>query len=323
MRFRILCLLALAVIGPPMTAFGQVVSWPTKSIRAIVPFAPGAAADTAGRAVLETLSKQLGQPIIIENRPGAGGTVGSDAVAHAKPDGYTILVHSNSHTVAGSVYNNLKYDPAQDLTGVAPLISMAQVFVTSSANGIPNLRALVDRAKAKPGSINYASAGSGSATHLGAERLRIAGGFTATHIPLKATSEALTEVLAGRVDYFLSPIGLVSPFVKSGKLTALALASAKRSSALPDVPTTSEAGLANAEYDGWIGMFVPAKTPRTIINRLNEETASALRAPEVRARLDVLVMSPMVMSQDEFAALLKHDFEMNATLVKAAGLRPN
>jgi tripartite-type tricarboxylate transporter receptor subunit TctC len=323
MRFPVIGLLVLIVAGLPMAAHGQTDPWPTKPIRAIVPFAPGAAADTAGRAVLENLAKQLGQPIIIENRPGAGGTTGSDAAAHARPDGYTILVHSNSHTVAGSVYSDLKYDPAQDLTGVTPLVAMAQVFVTSSAKGIRNLRALVDVAKANPGSINYASAGSGSATHLGAERLRIAGGFTATHIPLKATSEALTEVLAGRVDYFLSPIGLVSSSLKSGRLVALAIASKKRSGALPDVPTTSEAGLENAEYDGWIGMFVPAKTPRYIINRLNEETAIALRSPDVQARLDALVMTPMSMPPDEFRTLLKSEFDMNAALVKAAGLRPN
>jgi len=323
MRFPVIGLLALIVAGFPMVALGQTDPWPTKPIRAIVPFAPGAAADTAGRAVLENLARQLGQPIVIENRPGAGGTTGSDAVAHARPDGYTILVHSNSHTVAGSVYSDLKYDPAQDLAGVTPLVAMAQVFVTSSAKGIRNLRALVEVAKANPGSINYASAGSGSATHLGAERLRIAGGFTATHIPLKATSEALTEVLAGRVDYFLSPIGLVGSSLKSGRLVALAIASKKRSGALPDVPTTSEAGLENAEYDGWIGMFVPAKTPRYIINRLNEETAIALRSPDVQARLDALVMTPMSMPPDEFRTLLKSEFDMNAALVKAAGLRPN
>ena len=323
MRFSVLGLLALAVVGFPMAVLGQTGPWPSKSIRALVPFAPGAAADLAGRPVLEPLSKRLGQSIIVENRPGAGGTMAADAVAHAKPDGYTILIHSSSHTVSAAAYKNLNYDPAQDLAGVIPLVSVAQVFVTSSAKGIPNLRALVDMAKAKPGSINYASAGNGSSTHLGAERLRIAGGFTGTHIPLKATSEALTEVLAGRVDYFLSPIGLVSPFLKSGKLVALAVSSAKRSSALPEVPTTSEAGLQNAEYEGWIGMFVPSKTPRTIINRLNEETARTLRSPEVHARLEALAMFPMIMSPEEFAALLNNNFELNATLVKAAGLQPN
>ena len=153
--------------------------------------------------------------------------------------------------------------------------------------------------------------------------MRIAGGFTGTHIPLKATSDAMTEVLAGRVDYFLGPIGLVSPHLKSGKLVALAVSSAKRSSALPDVPTTSEAGLPNAEYEGWIAMFVPSKTPRSIINRLNVETASTLRSPEVRARLEALAMSPWILSPEEFAAVLKNNFEMNAALVKAAGLMPN
>lgn len=307
-----------------VAAIGQEGPWPSRPIKVIVPLGPGSAADGSGRAVMEILSRQLGQPIVVENRAGAGGTVGSAMVAHAKPDGYTLLVHSNSHTVSASTYtvSQLGFDPARDLVGVAPLALTPLVFVTATSKGVQNMLGLVEYAKARPGAINYASAGIGSATHLGAERLRVAGGFTGTHIPLKSTAEALTEVLSGRADYFLSPIGLSSPHIKAGKLVALAVSSSKRSNAIPDVPTTAEAGLANAGYETWMGLYAPAKTPREIIDRLNSETARVLRSPELQARFDALVMSPLIMTPDEFAVYLKKDFELNAQLVRQAGLQP-
>lgn len=310
-------------LATPLLAFSQAAPWPSKPIKAIVPFAAGAATDIVARQVLEQVSKQLGQPIIIENKPGAGGTIGSSIVAHAEPDGYTILVHSNSYTVTPATYKNLNYDAAKDMVGVIPLVSVPMVLVTSPAKGVKTLADLLKLAKAKPDSINYASAGTGGATHLGAERLRIAGGFKGVHVPYKSSGEALTEVMAGRVDFYLSPVGLAVPFVKADKLVALAVSSNKRSSALPDVPTTIQAGLPNSDYEVWIGMFAPAKTPRAIVNRLNEETAKALRSPELREKLSALVMDPMIMSSGEFDAFLKKDFELNAELVKAAGIEPN
>ena len=305
-------------------ALSQEGPWPNRPIKVIVPLGPGSAADGSGRAVMEFLSRQLGQPIVVENRAGAGGTVGSAMVAHAKPDGYTLLVHSNSHTVSASTYtvSQLGFDPARDLVGVAPLALTPLVFVTATSKGVQNMLGLVEYAKARPGAINYASAGIGSATHLGAERLRVAGGFTGTHIPLKSTAEALTEVLSGRADYFLSPIGLSSPHIKAGKLVALAVSSSKRSNAIPDVPTTAEAGLANAGYETWMGLYAPAKTPREIVDRLNSEVARVLRSPDLQARFDALVMSPFIMTPDDFAAYLKKDFELNAQLVRQAGLQP-
>ena len=323
MKFRIRPLLAIALAGAPLLALSQAAPWPSKPIHAVVPFAAGAATDIVARAVLEQVSRQLGQPIIIDNKPGAGGTIGSAAVAHAEPDGYTIMVHSNSHTVTPATYRNLSYDPAKDVTGVIPLASVPMVLVMAPSKGIRTVSDLVKSAKAKNNSVNYASAGAGGATHLGAERLRMAGGFTGTHIPYKSSGEALTEVMTGRVDYYFSPIGLALPFLKTDKLVALATSSSKRSSALPDVPTTVEAGLPNSEYDVWIGMFAPAKTPRAIVNRLNEETAKALRSPELREKLNTLVMDPMPMTAGEFDAFLKKDFVLNAALVKAAGIEPN
>lgn len=316
---QILCGLLAAL---PLLVLAQP-AWPSKPIRAIVPFAAGANTDVAARIVLEQVSRQLGQPIIIENRPGAGTTIGTSAVAHAEPDGYTILVNSNSLTVTPATYKNLSYDPAKDLSGVIPLGSVPMVLVVAPSKGVRTLPELVKMAKANPGAINFASAGAGGATHLGAERIRIAGGFSGTHVPYKSSSEALTEVMAGRVDFYLSPVGLATPFMKTDRLVALAVSSSKRSPALPDVPTSLEAGLPKSDYDVWIGMFVPAKTPRAIVNRLNEETAKALRSPELREKYATLVMDNMIMTPAEFDSFLKKDYQLNAELVKAAGVQPN
>ncbi len=316
--------LCIAISLLPLVSTGQDV-WPSKPIKVIVPFGPGSAADASGRAVIDLLSKQLGQPIIVENRVGAGGTIGAGVVAKAAPDGYTLLIHSNSHTVTASTYTlaQIGYDPARDLVGVAPLALTPSVFVTATSKGFATMQALIDHAKAKPDSINYASAGMGSVTHLGAERLKVAGNFTGTHIPTKSTPEAMTEVLSGRADYFLSPIGLAVPHIKAGKLVALGVSSSKRSNVLPNVPTTAEAGVVNAEYDTWMGMYAPAKTPKDILERLNREVAKVLRSPELQARYETIVMTPLIMSVDDFAVYLKKDFEMNAQLVKQAGLSPN
>ena len=319
---RFFCL-ALLLSAMPSAALAQSAPWPSKPIRVIVPFAAGSGTDTIARAVTERLAKQLGQPMIIENRPGAGGTIGSAALAHAEPDGHTIMVHSNSHTVTPFTYRNLNYDPVKDVTGVIPLAGVPMVLVVAPSKGMRTLADLVRIAKAKPNSINYASAGSGGATHLGAERLRLSAGFTGTHIPFKGSADALTEVIAGRVDFYYSPIGLALPFLKSDRLVALAVSSTTRSSAMPEVPTTLEAGFPNTDYGVWIAMFAPARTPRAIIARLNEESAKALRSPELREKYGTLVMDNMIMTVDEFDAFLKRDFDVNAELVKAAGIQPN
>ncbi|MBL8386475.1 MAG: tripartite tricarboxylate transporter substrate binding protein [Burkholderiales bacterium] len=305
------------------TAPAQQAAWPVRPIKAVVPFAPGAATDTVARTVLERVSRQLGQPIVIENRPGAGGTIGSAQVAQAEPDGYTILVHSNSHTVTEATYRNLSYSPSRDLTGVMPLASVPMVIVTSPQKGVRTLQDLVRNAKARPDSVIYASAGAGGATHLGAERLRISAGFTATHVPYKGSAEALTDVIAGRVDYYFSPIGLAMPHLQNQRLVALAVSSSRRSGALAGVATTVEAGFPNSQYDVWIGMFAPARTPRAILARLNEEAARAVRSSEVRERFAALVMDEMVMGLEEFNSFLAQDFQINAELVKAAGVQPN
>ena len=323
MKYLTRRLLALGLACVPLGAFSQVASWPSKTIKAVVPFAAGAATDIVARAVLEQVSKQLGQPIVIDNKPGAGGTIGIGQVAHSDPDGYTILVQSNSYAVIPSTYKNLSFDVAKDMVGVTALASVPMVLVTSPGKGARTLPDFVKMAKAKPGSLNYGSAGTGGATHLGAERLNMAAGIKGVHVPYKSSAEALTEVLAGRVDYYFSPIGLAAQYFKTDKLVPLAVSSKARSSALPDVPTSIEAGLPNSDYEVWIGMFAPAKTPRAIVNRLNEETVKALRSPELREKFNALVMDPMPMSPAEFDAFLKKDIQLNTDLVKAAGIEPN
>jgi tripartite-type tricarboxylate transporter receptor subunit TctC len=223
-------------------------TWPAKSLRAIVPFSAGSTTDIIPRVVFEQLASQLGHGIIVENRGGAGGTIGAAFVAKTDPDGYTILVNSNAHTIAPSIYPNLSYDPARDFAAVIPLGTLPCVLVVSPEKGFKTAAELVAAAKAKPGALTFSSVGVGSATHLSAERFRMSAGIDALHIPFRGGAEAMSEVMAGRVDFFFGPVGLVLPLVRDGKLAALTVNGVKRSTALPDVPTTREAGFVDAEY---------------------------------------------------------------------------
>ena len=297
-------------------------AWPTKAVRVIVPFTPGSATDIMARTVAEKLTSQLGQPVVVENRPGAGGTIGEAIVAKSDPDGYTLLVHSSSYTVTPSTYRNLSFDTLRDLTGVAPLGLLPNVLVISPSKGIRSVKALVAAAKAKPGAMNAATIGIGSATHLNAERFRLGAGIDVVAVPFKGTPEALTEVITGRVDYYFCPVNAALPHVKDGKLLALAVGSTTRSIALPDLPTTLEAGIPNSDYNFWVGMFAPAKTPRATIDRLYRETVKALHAADARDKLAKLGAEPMEYSPEQFNAYLRKEIESNAALVKAAGIKP-
>jgi tripartite-type tricarboxylate transporter receptor subunit TctC len=289
-----------------------------------VPFSAGGPTDTAGRLIAGPLQKQLGQPIVIENKGGAGGTIGMAAVANAEPDGYTLLVTSNSFTMAKMTYPNLTFDPQRDFEGVMPIASMPMVLVSPPSMGYHGLNDLVAAIKKDPSAINYASAGAGGATHLGAERFRISAGLPPlVHIPYKGAPEAFTSVMTGRVNYYTGPLAIALPQIQAGKLTPLAMSSSKRSSALPDVPTTLEAGFPNSDYNVWVGVWVPAKTPRAIVERLNQEMAKAMQAPEVQAAFKSLVVEPMVMTASQFDTLVKKETVMNADLVKAAGITVN
>lgn len=298
-------------------------TWPTKPLRAIVPVGAGSTTDIIPRIVFEQLSARLGQGIVVENRVGAGGTIGSAYVAKADPDGYTVLAHGSALTISPALYPNLGYDPARDLIAVVPFGISPNVLVVPPARVWKTVGDLVAAAKAKPDGLSFSSVGVGTATHLSAERFRASAGIEAVHVPFKGGAEAMTEVIAGRIDFFFGPVALVLPQVQEGKLSALAVNGAKRSAALPNVPTTLEAGFADAEYPIWLGMFLPAKTARDIVDKLNRETLSALAEPKVREKLVSLGFEPMVMTPAEFAAHVEKEISVNAALVKAAGIKPH
>ena len=318
----ILLMLVFALGLTVATIKAEAETWPTKPLRAIVPVAPGSMADVVARVVCEQLSTQFGQTIIVENRPGAGQTIGASIVARSAPDGYTLLVNSSAQAIAPSLHRNLNYHPARDFAAVIPLGTMPNVLVVPPASGFRTVDEFVAAAKAKPGAMNFASAGVGTATHLSAERFRSSAGVEAVHVPLKGGAEVITEVMTGRIDFFFGPVGVVAPRVQEGKLTALVVNGASRSSLLPDVPTTAEAGFAKAEYPFWLGVFLPAKTPRDIVDRLHRETLAALQVPKVKDKLARLGIDPMVLTPTEFDAYIEKEIDVNAALVEAIGLQP-
>jgi tripartite-type tricarboxylate transporter receptor subunit TctC len=320
-RRKFLLLSGAALATPMLPGFSSAQQWPSRPIRAIVPFSAGSTIDIIGRIVLEPLSAALGQPIVVENRGGAGGTIGTAVVAHAEPNGYTILIHASAHSAAPAAYPNAPYDAGRDLRGVAVFGSVPNVTVISPAKGINTLKELVEGAK--KGSFTFASAGIGSATHWAAERLRLAAGFNALHVPFKGGPEALTEVATGRVDFMSIGISSGLPFIRSGRLIPLAVSTLKRSSALPEVPTTIEAGYPDSDYTFWNGMLVPAKTPQELVRRLHEETLKVLRQPGVIEKFKPQGIEPMPLAPAEFDALIAKEIESNKAIVKAAGLKFN
>ena len=321
---KTMCSLSVFALGLVLTATNvEAQSWPTKPVRAVVPFAAGSSTDIIPRVVLDQLSQQLGQTIVVENRTGAGGTIGAAFVAKSDPDGYTILASGSAHTISPSLYSKLSYHPARDFAAVVPLGISPNVLVVSPIKGFKTVGDLVAAAKAKPGTFNFSSVGIGTATHLSAERFRFSAGIEAVHVPFKGGAEAMSEVIAGRVDFFFGPPALVLPHVQEGKLVALVVNGATRTAALPNVPTTREAGFRDAEYPIWYGLFLPVKTPRDVIDRIHRETLKALQAPKVRERFATLVVDPMVMTPNDFDAHVRKEIALNAELVKAAGIKPN
>ena len=255
--------------------------WPTRSILLVSAVSAGNAGDIIARIVLEQVSKQIGQSFVIENRPGAGGTIGSASVAKAEPDGYTILLLSSSQGSYLVLHKTLPYDPLRDFAPVVLFGVQPSVLVAAPSKGWKSVADLVAAAKARPGTLNFASAGLGSASHWAAERLRLATGINVQHIPFRGPVEAFTEVMTGRVDFYYLPIAPALPNIRDGKVVALAVSTPKRAPALPNVPTVAEAGYPDAQYLFWGGLALPVKTPRGIVNRLHAETQKALNVPAV------------------------------------------
>jgi tripartite-type tricarboxylate transporter receptor subunit TctC len=297
--------------------------WPLKPIHAIVPFTAGSATDIVARTVFEPLSHELGQSIIVENRAGAGGMIGAGMVAKADPDGYSLLVSSSSHTIIPALYPKVPYDTVQDFTGVIPLGSLPNVLVVSPSKGFHTVNDLVAAAKARPGMMTYASAGIGSATHFAVERFRLSAGLEGVHVPFRGTPEASTEVMTGRVDFFLGPLASLLPLIRDGKLVALAVSTPKRAAALPDVPTTLEAGFANSDYTFWVAIFARAKTPGPIVERLHNVTRKILEGASLHDKLTGLGVDPMDMEPADLDTLVRTEIAINTPLVRAAHIQAN
>jgi tripartite-type tricarboxylate transporter receptor subunit TctC len=312
----------LALAAAPR-AFAQGSDWPKAGpIKLVVPFTAGSGTDIVARTLAEKLAPLLGTQVVIENKPGAGGTLGAAQVAKAPADGYTVLIHSSGHLVNPSLYPKLSYDTLKDFDGITPLASLPNVLVVSPAKGYKDVADLVAAAKAKPDTFTYGSAGNGSATHMNAEQFRVSAGIKALHVPFRGTPEAITETIAGRIDWFFAPLISALPLIKDGKLQALAVGTSARSPVLPNVPAITEtAGLKDAAYQFWVGMFVAAKTPRAIVEKLHAETVKVLAMADVKERLEKLGASPMPMGQLAFEKFLDDETAAATRLVKSAGIK--
>ena len=319
---RTLLAAGLGALALPGRSFAQT-EWPKAGpVKLVVPFTAGSGTDIVARTLAEKLGPLIGAQVLVDNKPGAGGTLGAAQVAKATPDGYTLLIHSSGHLVNPALYPKLSYDTLKDFEGITPLASLPNVLVVNPAKGYKDVADLVAQVKAKPGAFNYGSAGNGSATHMNAEQFRVAAGITAQHVPFRGTPEALSETMAGRIDWFFAPLISALSLIKDGKLQALAVGTAARSPVLPGVPSITEtAGLKDAAYTFWVGLFATGKTPRSVVEKLHAETVRVLALPDVKERLEKLGAAPMPMGQVAFAKFLDDETAAAARLVKTAGIK--
>jgi len=322
MSFRNLCGAMACAVLVALAPAALAQDWPKRSILVISTVSAGNAGDTIARIVLDQVSKQINQSFVIENRTGAGGTLGSASAAKADPDGYTILLLTASQSSAVVLHKTLSYDPLRDFVPVAMFGVQPSVLVAAPSKGWKSLTDLVAAAKAKPGALNFASAGLGSASHWAAERLRLAAGINVQHIPFRGPVEAFTEVMTGRIDFYYLPIAPALPNIRDGKVVALAISTLKRAPTLPNVSTVVEAGYPDAQYLFWGGLAFPVNTPRAIVDRLHAETQKALAVPAVEDRLATFGVEPMPMTVDEFGKFYRDDVAATVRLAKDIHLVP-
>ncbi|MDB5875074.1 MAG: hypothetical protein JWQ07_4516 [Ramlibacter sp.] len=292
----------------------------SREIKIVVGISPGSVGDLVARIAAERLREDLGVPVVVENKVGASGLISVQAVLNAPADGHTILMGSGALTIV-PLMGPAKYDPVKDFAGAGTLGVATNVLVVASTSRFKTVKDLIAAAKARPGTLTYASAGYGSSTFMSAERFRMVTGTSVVHIPLKGSPEALTEVSSGRVDFFFAPLASALPLIKSGHLTALAVGTPERSNLMPELPTLSESGVRNAEYQFWLGFLVASKTPRPIVQRLNLATLKALNTPVLKARFTELGVAPLVTSTEQFAEMIRKDLVMNTAIIKAGGSR--
>jgi tripartite-type tricarboxylate transporter receptor subunit TctC len=306
---------ASAQTGDPATGF------PGRPVRVVVPFAPGGQPDIFTRLIGPSLVESFGQQVVVDNRPGAGGMVGSRIVADSTPDGHTLLSISSAHTI-GPFARKVPYNTQRDFAGVTLSYNAAYLLVVPPSLGVKTLKELIALAKSKPGALNFASAGTGSGTHFAGEMLKHSTGIDAVHVPYRGIPQSLNDVIAGRVQFFMAPLGSSANLVRDGRIRALGVTTAKRIAVLPDVPTIAESGLPGFQWDSWGAIFAPSKTPRAIINRWNHEIRRAVAAPDVQKRLRAIGMEAAPTSPEELDRFVKDQMAIIAKLAKAAGLKP-
>ena len=314
-------LLLLAAIAPGLAAGQAPDAWPGKPVRLILPFPPGGGTDILGRLISERLSANLGQPVVTENRGGAGGNVGAEAAARSAPDGYTIVLVAPSLAISPNLYSKLNYDPVKDFAPVSLVATVPNVMITHPSVQANTLAEFIKLAKTKPGGMNFGSGGSGTSNHLAGELFNIVAGVKLVHIPYKGVNLAMQDVLSGQIHLVVIGVPAAAPHIKAGKLRALALVAPQRSAALPDVPTVAEAGLRDFEVTTWYGILAPAGTPRPVVARLNAELVRIMHSPEVKDRLAAMATDPVTSTPEEFADYIKREIAKWGDVVRKAGLK--
>jgi len=315
MRFLLACLLATAHLALAQD------TWPSRPLRLILPFPPGGGTDILGRLIAERLSASLGQPVVVENRGGAGGNVGAEAAAHSAPDGYTIVLVAPSLAISKTLYSKLNYDPVKDFAPISLVATVPNVMITNPAVEAKNLQEFIELARSRPGAMNYGSGGAGTSNHLAGELFNIVTGTKLVHVPYKGVNLAMQGVLAGEIQLVFIGIPAALPHIKAGKLRALALVAPQRSPALPEVPTVAEAGLKDFEVTTWYGILAPAGTPRPIVSRLNAELVKIMHTPDVKERLAGMATDPLTSTPEEFAAYLKQEIAKWGDVVRKSNLK--
>lgn len=321
MRRLIGLMAAAVVVTAAATALAQ--EYPTRTVRVIVPLTPASGADIAGRIVARYISEAWHQPVVVENRPGAGGQIGTQAVVKSDPDGYTLMIQSASHAANSAIYKSLPYDPLKDLVDIALLGVTPYVMVTSPSGPYKSLKDLIDAAKANPGHIPFASAGLGSSTHLAAEYLIDLAGLKMLHVPYKGSPEAIQDTIAGRTSFYMAPINTAAQLVQEGQLRALAVSSRQRADVLPGVVPLAEQGLSDYDVSLWFGMWAPKATPQAVVQKLNAQIATTLQIPEVKQQFAKLGISPTTMKPDEFAGFVRKEIGIYQRIVAKAGIQPH
>jgi tripartite-type tricarboxylate transporter receptor subunit TctC len=319
MRKSIRLLLVISGLFCSVAAHAE--NWPSRVIKATIPFGAGSAADVVPRLVFDRLAAELGQSIVVENRPGAGGTLGTAMVAKAEPDGYSILADSSALTIAPAIFSDLTFDTTRDLSSVLMIGATANVMIVPASRPWKTVQDFIAAARAKPGSISFGSVGIGSATHISAEKFRLAAGIEATHVPYRGGAEAIADILGGRVDFYFCPLATALPLIHAGQVRALVVSTPKRAADLPDVPTPSEAGLKNADSEIWFGVLMPSKTPRDIVDKFHAAGERVLAEPAMRDSLKQLGVDALPMSPREMDDFVKRELAANREVIKAAGIQ--